>query len=95
MGRYSQSKLLTHMFLWKIVDYVSADDVVVNLVDPGMTKGTDLGRNVPLVFKPIGKVFQAIAARSVDFGASTYVDAVAVKGKESHGCFMLNYEARP
>ncbi|MCJ1405936.1 hypothetical protein MMC19_000001 [Ptychographa xylographoides] len=31
---YHSSKLLGHMFLWKLVDYVSADDVIVNLADP-------------------------------------------------------------
>ncbi|KAF7587141.1 hypothetical protein BBP40_007669 [Aspergillus hancockii] len=42
--QYSASRLLAHLFMWKLVDYVSADDVVVNLVDPGFVKGTDLQR---------------------------------------------------
>jgi len=42
--RYSTSKLLGHMFLYKLVDYVSPDDVIVNLVDPGFVKGTELHR---------------------------------------------------
>ncbi|KAK0701120.1 hypothetical protein B0H67DRAFT_595868, partial [Lasiosphaeris hirsuta] len=34
--RYQTSKLLAHMFMWNLVDYVSADDVIVNLADlPG------------------------------------------------------------
>ena len=31
---YNSSKLLAHIFLWTLVDYVSADDVIVNLADP-------------------------------------------------------------
>ncbi|KAJ8610235.1 hypothetical protein MRB53_038638 [Persea americana] len=38
---YNTSKLLAHMFLWKLVDYVSCDDVIINLADPGWVKGTD------------------------------------------------------
>ncbi|KAB8068898.1 hypothetical protein BDV29DRAFT_161945 [Aspergillus leporis] len=75
--QYSASKLLAHMFLWKLVDYVSTDDVVVNLIDPGLVKGTDLQREAS------GK------------GASTYLDAALVKGKESHGCYIMNWQFRP
>lgn len=39
---YNSSKLLAHMFLWKLVDYVSAEDVIVNLADPAWVKGTEL-----------------------------------------------------
>ncbi|KAJ7250194.1 hypothetical protein B0H12DRAFT_1324321 [Mycena haematopus] len=43
---YNASKLLAHMFMWHLVDYVSADDVIVNLSDPAWCKGTDLTRDV-------------------------------------------------
>ncbi|KUL90964.1 hypothetical protein ZTR_00809 [Talaromyces verruculosus] len=45
--QYNLTKLLAHMFLWDLVDYISADDVIVNLVDPAFVKGTDLLREVP------------------------------------------------
>ncbi|RYP45267.1 hypothetical protein DL768_008383 [Monosporascus sp. mg162] len=45
IDRYNTSKLLVQMFLWKLVDYVSADDVVVNVADPGFVKGTGLTRD--------------------------------------------------
>ncbi|RDW60130.1 NAD(P)-binding protein-30 [Coleophoma crateriformis] len=31
---YHSFKLLAHMFLWKLVDHVSADDVIINLLVP-------------------------------------------------------------
>ncbi|TGO41346.1 hypothetical protein BHYA_0023g00560 [Botrytis hyacinthi] len=40
---YHTSKLLTHMFLWNLVDYVSAKDVIVNLADPAWCRGTGIG----------------------------------------------------
>lgn len=47
MDRYNTTKLLAHMWLWKLADVVHADDVVVNLADPGYVKGTDLLRDMP------------------------------------------------
>jgi NAD(P)-dependent dehydrogenase (short-subunit alcohol dehydrogenase family) len=92
---YNTSKLLAHMFLYKLVDYVSADDVVVNLVDPGFVEGTELARDVPGVLVLAGKVFAALTARSIQDGASTYLDACLLKGKESHGCFIMGWQIKP
>jgi NAD(P)-dependent dehydrogenase (short-subunit alcohol dehydrogenase family) len=39
---YNPSKLLAHMLLWNLVDYVNADDVIINLSDPAWVKGTEL-----------------------------------------------------
>lgn len=42
IDRYNSSKVLAQMFVWKLVDYISANDVIVNLPDPSFVKGTDL-----------------------------------------------------
>lgn len=91
---YSTSKLLAHMFLCKLVDFVSADAVVVNLVDPGLVKGTQLNREVPAFIAPVVFALKTVIARSLEHGASTYLDAAVAKGKESHGCFIANWEIR-
>lgn len=44
-NQYCTSKTLAHMFLWKLVDYVNVDDVIVNLADPAFVK-TDLLREL-------------------------------------------------
>ncbi|KAE8370547.1 hypothetical protein BDV27DRAFT_152139 [Aspergillus caelatus] len=93
--QYSASKLLGHMFMWKLADYVSADDVVVNLVDPGFTKGTQLQRGVSGVVSLFMSLAKVATARTVRDGASTYLDATVVKGKESHGCFLMDWQIRP
>ena len=92
---YSTPKLLGQMFVWKLTDIVSADDVVVNLVEPGFIKGTDLHRDSSLGTKAFMALFKAAAARTVKVGASTYLDAAIVKGKESHGCMLTNWEIAP
>ncbi|KAI1150667.1 NAD(P)-binding protein [Nemania diffusa] len=92
---YNSNKLLAHMFLWKLVDYVSADDVVVNLADPAWVKGTGLGRDAPGALQVVGKVFGALAGRTQRVGASCFVDALVNKGKESHGCFIMSWEIHP
>ncbi|KAI4869234.1 NAD(P)-binding protein [Hypoxylon rubiginosum] len=93
--QYNTSKVLAEMFAYKLVDYVSADDVIVNLVCPGYVKGTDLSRDVHILLKPLGILFGAIFARNVTDGASTYLDAAFVKGKESHGSFLMSWKVTP
>lgn len=95
METYSTSKLLCHMFIYKLVDYISADDVIVNLVDPGMTKGTELSRDMHRVLSAVFAPVAAVISRTVEAGASTYLDATIVKGKESHGCFLMDWQIRP
>lgn len=92
---YGATKMLCHMFLYKLVDIVSADDVIVNLVDPGMTKGTGLNRDVPKILAATVVPVLSAISRTVSDGASTYLDATVSKGKESHGCFIMDWEIRP
>ncbi|CZR63803.1 related to short-chain dehydrogenase/reductase family protein, putative [Phialocephala subalpina] len=93
---YNSSKLLAHMFLWKLVDYVSADDVIVNLADPAWCKGTELTRAVTNPVLKMGmKAFAVSTGRTPKVGASCFVDAAVNKGKESHGCFLMSWKIHP
>lgn len=93
---YNTSKLLVHMFLCKLVDYVSADDVIVNLADPAWVKGTELARDVSgVVMKAALKIFAYTTGRTKKVGASCFVDALVNKGKESHGCFLMSWKIHP
>lgn len=93
--QYNLTKLLAHMFLWNLVDHVSADDVIVNLADPAFVKGTDLLRAVPRPVRMGMRAWGAIAGRTPQVGASCLVDAMVGKGKESHGCFLMSWEIHP
>ncbi|GAW20423.1 hypothetical protein ANO14919_099290 [Xylariales sp. No.14919] len=94
---YRVGKLLAQMFLWNLVDYVSADDVIVNLADPAFVRGTDFARDLKgsAVVRTLFGLFGLIAGRSPKLGASCYIDAVVNKGKESHGCFLMSWKAHP
>jgi NAD(P)-dependent dehydrogenase (short-subunit alcohol dehydrogenase family) len=93
--RYAVSKLLGHLFMVNLVRYVSADDVVVNLVDPGLVKGTNLQGFAPPLVAAFFYCFKAALGRTLPVGASTYVDAAVVKGKETHGCYVSNWRISP
>lgn len=95
MDRYNTSKLLGMFFIRKLTEYISADDIVVNLVDPGFVKGTDLSRGVSAIAMTFMNAWKKIAARSLRVGASTYIDAAVLKGRESHGSFLMSWEISP
>ncbi|CAK7205283.1 hypothetical protein SEUCBS139899_008052 [Sporothrix eucalyptigena] len=96
--RYWSSKLLGQLFFIKLFPYVSSDDVVFNMVDPGYIRGTGLQREVSdrgVVAAIAIWLIQGITGRRVSVGASTYVDAAVVRGQESHGCFIMDWDLRP
>jgi NAD(P)-dependent dehydrogenase (short-subunit alcohol dehydrogenase family) len=93
--RYGVSKLLCQLFIVKLAERVSPEDVVINMVDPGLTKGTRLSRNATGGTAVASKVFFSVAGRPIDRGAATYLDAVLRQGKESHGCFLMNCKISP
>ncbi|TGJ87154.1 hypothetical protein E0Z10_g1635 [Xylaria hypoxylon] len=92
---YVVSKLLAQMFLWNLVDYVSANDVIINLADPAFVRGTDLSRGIGGVVKVFFSLFGLITGRTPKVGASCFIDAVVTKGKESHGCFLMSWKIHP
>ncbi|EOO00286.1 putative short-chain dehydrogenase reductase family protein [Phaeoacremonium minimum UCRPA7] len=93
--RYATSKLLQHLVLPKLTAYVNPDDVIVNLVDPGFCKGSGLHRDAHGMIKAILSLMKTITGRTLETGSSTYVDASVIKGKESHGCFVMDWSIKP
>jgi NAD(P)-dependent dehydrogenase (short-subunit alcohol dehydrogenase family) len=93
--RYGVSKLLSQLFFVELAQKVSPDDAIINLVEPGLTKGTSLAREATGLFSVAVKGFLAIAGRPVNRAAATYVDALLGHGKESHGCYLMNCNIAP
>lgn len=89
--RYNTSKTLVLMLVQKLGEIISSEDVIINAVDPGMVGGSGLHSNVSVPVRAVMGIMKAIAARSLKEGASTYVDAVAVKQEESHGSFIMDW----
>ncbi|KAH8660012.1 hypothetical protein BX600DRAFT_414984 [Xylariales sp. PMI_506] len=90
--RYDTTKLLLLMFALKLSARVKSEDVIVNTVDPGLTLGTELFRNIPLFIKVSLWPFIKISATLPNKGAWTYVDAAVARGDESHGSFLSDWQ---
>ncbi|KAK7426259.1 hypothetical protein QQZ08_007289 [Neonectria magnoliae] len=89
---YASSKALAHFWIVKLAERVRAEDVVVNLVDPGLVKGTSLHRSINVVFKAIFTAVKALTGRTMEQGASTFIDAAVVRGEESHGSYLMDWK---
>ncbi|EON99393.1 putative short-chain dehydrogenase reductase family protein [Phaeoacremonium minimum UCRPA7] len=87
--------MLGHLFFVRMLEYLNADDVIVNLVEPGMCKGSGLHRDISGGAGVFLDVYKSLTGRKPEDGAWTYVDAAVVKGKESHGSFCMDWEIHP
>ncbi|RDA82561.1 hypothetical protein CP532_2936 [Ophiocordyceps camponoti-leonardi (nom. inval.)] len=92
---YSASKLLLTLFVAKLADFIDPDYVVVNMVNPGMTSGTEFFREFPFVLLKLVNFGQWLLARPLHVASSTYVDAVVARGRESHGSFISDWAIKP
>lgn len=92
---YGKSKLLQAIFVSKLAEFVSPNDVLVNVSNPGMTSGTDFFRGYPGFMLKLISIGQWILARPLHIAASTYLDAVLVQGEESHGSFTSDWTIKP
>ena len=93
--RYGVSKMVNQLFTVELAGRIKPEDVIINMVDPGLTKGTDLAREANWVVRLMARLFLAIAARPLDRGAASYVDAAFQHGEESHGCFLMSLKVSP
>lgn len=97
--QYMDSKLLLMMFAARLAETVSADDVIINVCNPGMTGGTNLGREEGeepgFAARYIVPIFIKALARSGSAGASNYVHALLMEGKLSHGSFVSDWAIKP
>jgi hypothetical protein len=81
---YSKSKLL-------LVEHVSSDEVLVNMANPSMTRGTAFFCNAPAVVPQLAAVVRFLLVRTVAVGASTYIDAAMAQGKKRHGTLTSDW----
>ncbi|KAF5679151.1 short-chain dehydrogenase reductase reductase family [Fusarium heterosporum] len=95
MQQYSKSKLLGVLFVDKLAQQIDSNHVIINCVDPGMTKGTGLMDHLPWGLKIIMAIATRLFGRSGEQAASTYIDASFIKGKESHGSFLMDWKIYP
>jgi hypothetical protein len=96
---YQRSKLLLFWFVVKLSELISAEDVTINLTNPGLTDGTSLNTEMFSKFNPvlraIASSLKGFMARTVEVGASTYIHATVLQGKESHGSYVSDWKIQP
>lgn len=95
---YGNGKLMLMMFIAKLAEQVPAEDVLINVCNPGLTAGTKLGGysdRPGFFFQRVLPLIVGMVGRSLPVGASTYIHAVAGEGEESHGSFVSEWEIKP
>ena len=96
---YRRSKVLVTMLAAKLAGQVDPDDVIINSVTPGLTKGTSFFRdgmeNASWIVERLLGIMFATMPRTPEVGASTYIDATVWKGKESHGNYLGDWRLKP
>lgn len=92
---YTSSKLLLTLFVGRLAELVDPDDVLINVSNPGMTKGTAFGHDNSVILRKLFGGIQYFLARPVEVGASVYLDAALTRGAESHGEFISDWAIKP
>jgi NAD(P)-dependent dehydrogenase (short-subunit alcohol dehydrogenase family) len=94
---YAREKLLQIILVRRLAALVSSDDVIINTVCPGLVGDTEIWRtlNESAVLRCLFSVYFALFGRSLAEGASTYVHATVLAGRESHGGFLSEWGVRP
>ena len=93
--RYDDTKGMVLMLTLSLSKLVSPADVVVNVVDPTFTPGTSFFRELPWLMRLVLWPLTSLTGTSVNNAAWRYVDAVAVRGKPSHGSLISDWEISP
>jgi NAD(P)-dependent dehydrogenase (short-subunit alcohol dehydrogenase family) len=95
MNQYSITKLLLPMFVSRLVEVVSANDYIVNIVNPSGVRGTQLMREATTILpRLIVYTSGVLLRRNLQHGTRQYLHFTLVLSKESHGSFC-DWEIRP
>ena len=85
------------MFAHELSKRTSSDEVIINVPNPGACRGTQFGSTTErsVAQKAALHVASLLIGREPSAGARQYVDAVTVKGAESHGSFISEGKVKP
>ncbi|OPB40744.1 hypothetical protein A0O28_0008250 [Trichoderma guizhouense] len=93
--QYPASKILAHFWILKLAERVKKEYVIVNLVDPGLVRGTEINRGVNPIIKMIFDTVMWGFGRTMRNGSSTYIDAAILRGDETHGSYLMDWKIQP
>ena len=92
--RYHDTKLLCAAFFYDLAARVPRDEVLLNMMCPGMI-ATDMSDRLPQPLRMVASVLKAVRARPIEQAGWMLVHSAAVSGPESHGQFILDKEPAP
>lgn len=92
-ARYSDSKLMSTMFVKELAPRINKDLVILNDVSPGMVL-TNFGVSYPFYFRALISVASVFVSKTKNLaeGVNKYVHAIAVAGQESHGAYLSDFK---
>ncbi|KAM0501337.1 hypothetical protein ACHAP8_004325 [Fusarium lateritium] len=90
--RFLKTKMLLQPYLSALAAVVNPEEVTINLVTHLLVRDTQLADKMMRAtwFRGSVKGMFALFGRTLEKGAASYIDAVAVKGRESHGRTILD-----
>lgn len=95
MSTYMVSKLLLLLFVERLCQNVSPEEVIINYVNPGMCHSTSImGERTPSMQTRIQGRVGKMMGRTPEMGARQYVHG-AIAGAESHGSFLSEGTIKP
>lgn len=95
LDRYARSKALVFMFMSRLAETVSPDEVIVNAVNPSGVYGTAIGREANgFVHGIIVFLIDILCSKDLTEGTRKYLHTALVLGKESHGS-IADHVIRP
>lgn len=96
--QYRDSKLFLMMFVARLADQLDPEEIIVSVCNPGMTAGTGFihdVENAGILDRYIIPLFVKAMGRTGPVGASNYIHALVIGGKESHGGFFSDWAIKP
>lgn len=92
---YATSKLFLLLSVSRLSELIDPAEVLLNLSNPGFTRHSDLDRNATGIVRLGMRISRFILGRSLEAGASVYLDATLARGPESHGSFISDWAVKP
>ncbi|KAJ4854587.1 uncharacterized protein T069G_11566 [Trichoderma breve] len=93
LGPQGHEKMFQVNYLSTVL--VKKEYVIVNLVDPGLVRGTEINRGVNPIIKMIFDTVMWGFGRTMRNGSSTYIDAAILRGDETHGSYLMDWKIQP
>lgn len=94
-GNYAMTKFLLVFFVAKLAEFVDPHELLLTVSNPGLTAGTALDSEWPLFGRLYFGTLKYFLARTLEDGASIYLDAALCRGAEAHGSFISDWSIKP